>query len=85
MDPVLSMFLTCSYLFPEALAPSAIGSFHPFSTLVEELGPIGNIEVETSTLLKDRKFLTEEFSENVLKCLPPPSGISAIFGSNLLF
>lgn len=44
---------------------------HPFGTLVEELGPIGDIEVETSALLKDCNFPTEDFSDNVLKCLPP--------------
>jgi protein SSD1 len=38
---------------------------------VEELGPIGDIEVETSALLKDCNFPTEDFTENVLKCLPP--------------
>jgi protein SSD1 len=39
--------------------------------LVEELGPIGDVEVETSALLKDCNFPTEDFTENVLKCLPP--------------
>ena len=48
-----------------------ISSLHPFGTLVEELGPIGDVEVETSALLKDCNFPTEEFSENVLKCMPP--------------
>lgn len=48
-----------------------ISSLHPFGTLVEELGPIGDIEVETSALLKDCNFPTEDFSENVMKCLPP--------------
>jgi len=48
-----------------------ISSLHPFGTLVEELGPIGDIEVETSALLKDCNFPTEDFTENVLKCLPP--------------
>jgi protein SSD1 len=38
---------------------------------VEELGPIGDIEVETSALLKDCNFPTEEFTDNVVKCLPP--------------
>ena len=46
-------------------------SLHPFGTLVEELGPIGDCEVETSALLKDCNFPTEDFTENVLKCLPP--------------
>ncbi|CAE6457234.1 unnamed protein product [Rhizoctonia solani] len=48
-----------------------ISSLHPFGTLVEELGPIGDVEVETSALLKDCNFPTEEFTENVIKCLPP--------------
>jgi protein SSD1 len=46
-------------------------SLHPFGTLVEELGPIGNCEVETSALLKDCNFPTEEFTDVALKCLPP--------------
>jgi protein SSD1 len=48
-----------------------ISSLHPFGTLVEELGPIGDLEVETSALLKDCNFPTEDFTDNVLKCLPP--------------
>lgn len=48
-----------------------ISSLHPFGTLVEELGPIGDVEVETSALLKDCNFPTEDFTENVIKCLPP--------------
>jgi protein SSD1 len=48
-----------------------ISSLHPFGTLVEELGPIGDIEVETSALLKDCNFPTEDFTESVIKCLPP--------------
>lgn len=46
-------------------------SLHPFGTLVEELGPIGDLEVETSALLKDCNFPTEEFADMTLKCLPP--------------
>jgi protein SSD1 len=46
-------------------------SLHPFGTLVEELGPIGDAEVETSALLKDCNFPTEEFNELAVKCLPP--------------
>ena len=38
---------------------------------MEELGPIGDIEVETSALLKDCNFPTEDFADNVMKCLPP--------------
>jgi protein SSD1 len=46
-------------------------SLHPFGTLVEELGPIGDVEVETSALLKDCNFPTEEFTDVTMKCLPP--------------
>ncbi|KAF9453085.1 RNB-domain-containing protein [Macrolepiota fuliginosa MF-IS2] len=58
-------------LFVACIKRHPISSLHPFGTLVEELGPIGDIEVETSALLKDCNFPTEEFSENVLKCIPP--------------
>ncbi|KZT12467.1 RNB-domain-containing protein [Laetiporus sulphureus 93-53] len=58
-------------LFVACIKRHPISSLHPFGTLVEELGPIGDIEVETSALLKDCNFPTEDFSENVMKCLPP--------------
>ncbi|KAI0938093.1 hypothetical protein AcW1_004821 [Taiwanofungus camphoratus] len=58
-------------LFVACIKRHPISSLHPFGTLVEELGPIGDIEVETSALLKDCNFPTEDFSENVVKCLPP--------------
>ncbi|KAF8573291.1 hypothetical protein K439DRAFT_1559688 [Ramaria rubella] len=43
----------------------------------EELGPIGDVEVETSALLKDCNFPTEDFADNVLKCLPPDASMHA--------
>ncbi|KAF8351411.1 SSD1 protein [Amanita rubescens] len=58
-------------LFVACIKRHPISSLHPFGTLVEELGPIGDLEVETSALLKDCNFPTEEFTENVSKCLPP--------------
>lgn len=58
-------------LFVACIKRHPISSLHPFGTLVEELGPIGDVEVETSALLKDCNFPTEEFSDSVLKCLPP--------------
>ncbi|KZT20354.1 RNB-domain-containing protein [Neolentinus lepideus HHB14362 ss-1] len=58
-------------LFVACIKRHPISSLHPFGTLVEELGPIGDIEVETSALLKDCNFPTEEFADNVLKCVPP--------------
>ncbi|KAF5344108.1 hypothetical protein D9758_008896 [Tetrapyrgos nigripes] len=63
-DYVNKLFVACIKRHP-------ISSLHPFGTLVEELGPIGDIEVETSALLKDCNFPTEDFTDNVMKCLPP--------------
>lgn len=58
------LFVACIKRWP-------ITSLHPFGQLVEELGAIGDIETETSALLKDCNFSAEEFSEAVNKCLPP--------------
>lgn len=58
------LFVACIKRWP-------ITSLHPFGTLVEKLGTIGDVEVETSALLKDSNAcFSEEFSESVLKCLP---------------
>ncbi|WVR09339.1 hypothetical protein IAU60_006405 [Kwoniella sp. DSM 27419] len=58
-------------LFVATIKRWPITSLHPFGTLVEELGSIGDKEVETSALLKDCNFPTEEFTDLTLKCLPP--------------
>ncbi|PWN40199.1 RNB-domain-containing protein [Ceraceosorus guamensis] len=59
------LFVACIKRWP-------ITSLHPFGTLVEELGVIGNTEAETQALLKDcLSSATEDFGENALKCLPP--------------
>lgn len=58
-------------LFVATIKRWPITSLHPFGTLVEELGPIGDTEVETSALLKDCNFPTEEFNDVAVKCLPP--------------
>ncbi|KAM0790123.1 hypothetical protein ACM66B_005448 [Microbotryomycetes sp. NB124-2] len=58
-------------LFVASIKRWPITSLHPFGTLVEELGVIGDIETETSALLKDCNFTAEDFSEAVTKCLPP--------------
>jgi protein SSD1 len=58
-------------LFVATIKRWPITSLHPFGNLVEELGPIGDVEVETSALLKDCNFPTEEFAEGAIKCLPP--------------
>ncbi|GJN92923.1 hypothetical protein Rhopal_005966-T1 [Rhodotorula paludigena] len=58
------LFVACIKRWP-------ITSLHPFGQLVEELGPIGDIETETNALLKDCNFSAEDFADNVHKCLPP--------------
>jgi len=57
------LFVACIKRWP-------ITSLHPFGTLVTQIGEIGGIEVETEALLKDNNVISEEFSENVMKCLP---------------
>ncbi|KPV71704.1 uncharacterized protein RHOBADRAFT_30884 [Rhodotorula graminis WP1] len=58
------LFVSCIKRWP-------ITSLHPFGQLVEELGPIGDIETETLALLKDCNFSAEDFADSVTKCLPP--------------
>lgn len=43
------LFVACIKRWP-------ITSLHPFGTLVEDLGVIGDIETETNALLKDCNF-----------------------------
>ncbi|CAG8612066.1 7914_t:CDS:10 [Paraglomus occultum] len=57
------LFVACIKRWP-------ITSLHPFGTLVTQLGDIGDINVETDALLKDNNVISEDFNENVLKCLP---------------
>lgn len=58
------LFVACIKRWP-------ITSLHPFGQLVEELGPIGDIETETLALLKDCNFSADDFADSVTKCLPP--------------
>ncbi|SCV73957.1 BQ2448_6387 [Microbotryum intermedium] len=60
-----------SRLFVACIKRWPISSLHPFGSLVEELGEVGDIEAETNALLKDCNFSNDEFSEAVVKCLPP--------------
>jgi protein SSD1 len=46
-------------------------SLHPFGTLVEELGVIGNKDALSAAISKECLSLDEVFGENALKCLPP--------------
>jgi protein SSD1 len=58
-------------LFVATIKRWPITSLHPFGSLVEELGTIGDLETETAALLKDCNFPTEDFPEAVTRCLPP--------------
>lgn len=54
------IFVACIKRWP-------ITSLHPFGTLVEQLGEMGDLKVETDALLRDNNFASDEFSEAVLK------------------
>ena len=59
-DYANSIFVACIKRWP-------ITSLHPFGTLVEQLGKMGDLKVETDALLRDNNFGPDEFSEAVLK------------------
>lgn len=54
------IFVACIKRWP-------ITSLHPFGTLVEQLGRMGELKVETDALLRDNNFASDEFSEAVLR------------------
>ncbi|KAI2643138.1 hypothetical protein GGS21DRAFT_494 [Xylaria nigripes] len=54
------IFVACIKRWP-------ITSLHPFGTLVEQLGRMGDPDVETDALLRDNNFSSDEFSEAVLR------------------
>ena len=54
------IFVACIKRWP-------ITSLHPFGTLVEQLGEMGNLKVETDALLRDNNFGPDDFSDAVLK------------------
>ncbi|KAL2025020.1 hypothetical protein VTK56DRAFT_22 [Thermocarpiscus australiensis] len=54
------IFVACIKRWP-------ITSLHPFGTLVEKLGKMGDIKVETDALLRDNNFSSDEFSDAVLR------------------
>lgn len=61
-DYANNIFVACIKRWP-------ITSLHPFGTLVEQLGPMGDLKVETDALLRDNNFGSDEFSEAVLKAV----------------
>ncbi|KAL9101705.1 MAG: hypothetical protein Q9163_003070 [Psora crenata] len=54
-------------IFVASIKRWPITSLHPFGTLVDHLGDMGKLKVETDALLRDNNFGSEEFSEPVLK------------------
>lgn len=60
LDYANRIFVACIKRWP-------ITSLHPFGTLVEQLGEMGDLRVETDALLRDNNFGSDEFSDAVLK------------------
>lgn len=54
------IFVACIKRWP-------ITSLHPFGTLVEKLGRMGDLKIETDALLRDNNFASDEFSDAVLR------------------
>lgn len=59
-DYAQSIFVACIKRWP-------ITSLHPFGTLVELLGKMGDLKVETEALLRDNNFASDEFSDAVIR------------------
>lgn len=54
------IFVACIKRWP-------ITSLHPFGTLFEQLGEMGDMKVETDALLRDNNFGPDDFSEAVIR------------------
>ena len=54
------IFVACIKRWP-------ITSLHPFGTLVEQLGEMGDLSVETDALLRDNNFGSDDFTDAVLR------------------
>jgi protein SSD1 len=59
-DYANKIFVACIKRWP-------ITSLHPFGTLVEALGDMGDLKVETDALLRDNNFGPDDFTDAVLK------------------
>ena len=56
-----------NHIFVACIKRWPITSLHPFGTLVERLGEMGDLKVETEALLRDNNFGPDEFSEAVVR------------------
>ena len=64
-------------LFVAAIKRWPITSLHPFGTLVEELGNMGDVEVESEAILRDNNFTNEKFGDNLLASIPEDDSVVA--------
>lgn len=71
IDFVTSPHLYANRLFSACIKRWPITSLHPFGTLVEELGDVGEIESETKAILKDCGFSTDGTSFLAFRCANP--------------
>lgn len=71
------IFVACIKRWP-------ITSLHPFGTLVEQLGEMGDLKVETDALLRDNNFGADEFSDAVMKSIGFENWSVASEGESLL-
>ncbi|KAJ5082280.1 Virulence protein SSD1 [Penicillium argentinense] len=56
-------------IFVASIKRWPITSLHPFGTLVEQLGEMGDLRVETDALLRDNNFGSDDFSDAVIKSI----------------
>lgn len=56
-------------IFVASIKRWPITSLHPFGTLVEQLGEMGDLRVETDALLRDNNFASDDFSDAVIKSI----------------
>ncbi|KAJ5634018.1 hypothetical protein N7528_001860 [Penicillium herquei] len=56
-------------IFVASIKRWPITSLHPFGTLVEQLGEMGDLRVETDALLRDNNFGSDDFSDAVTKSI----------------
>lgn len=57
-------------IFVASIKRWPITSLHPFGTLVEQLGPAENEDIEIEAILRDNNFSANLFPESVLACVP---------------
>ncbi|CAK7209479.1 Translational repressor [Sporothrix bragantina] len=65
LDYADRIFVACIKRWP-------ITSLHPFGTLFELIGRMGDLKTETDALLRDNNFASDEFSDAVLRSVPSP-------------